>query len=180
MGMFDFTVQTKGQLCLMAGKGAYIIQRKAANGEYVPMSVDGIKLRVSPSNTCVLIEFFGDYRIEWPEVDCCASDDMPQFEFFDIGNDIENTDSDSYIQSFCGKVAPDNGVYTPKIPKPVNIFGISKPECCELTVITSAGTIVIPANTTNYSAEFNQNVDLRPITLAGNCISQATLFVQHP
>lgn len=80
MGIFDFAIQTRGQICLASGKGTYIIQRKAVDG-YVPLSIDGIKLRVSPANTCVLIEFAGEYRIEWPEADCCTPYNLPAFEY---------------------------------------------------------------------------------------------------
>ncbi|HPE62388.1 MAG TPA: hypothetical protein PLB10_18835 [Thiolinea sp.] len=136
MGTFDFTVQTKGQICLMAGRGAHIIQRKTATG-YAPMSIDGVKLRVSPANTCVLIPFAGDYRIVWPDDDCCASGEAPSFEYT---NDCAQYHADHFGSDLTETVVDNgNGTYSwsPAFDD-FNEATIRLPACCKLTVEHSA------------------------------------------
>lgn len=79
MGQFNFKIHKEGQVCLKSGSGTYIVQRKVGDNQYIDMVTDHSKLKISPANTCVLIPFSGEYRIEWPDGDCCPNDD-PDFE----------------------------------------------------------------------------------------------------
>lgn len=83
MGVFDFTVHSKGQVCVLAASADYIIKRKSGDN-YLPMVIENAKLTVGRTSTCIKVPFAGDYRIEWPDEDCCPNGNQPAFEYLEL------------------------------------------------------------------------------------------------
>jgi hypothetical protein len=91
MGEFLFKAECETQLCLESGDGFYQIQRKTADGSYVPFTLNGETLQVNGrSNRCVLIPFKGDYRITWKEPTNCASSTAPVFKITECCDPLED------------------------------------------------------------------------------------------
>lgn len=74
-------------------------------------------------------------------------------------------------------MASTHGVAAPAF-EPFNSFVISKPNCCELTVTTNAGTIVMRPDQATYSSE-RFDCLLTGIEIAGPCVGETTIFVNR-
>lgn len=90
------------------------------------------------------------------------------------------SDAVPYLGSFRA-TAEDivDGAFAPVIPSAVNVVGVNKPCACQVVLSTSVGKVVVPAGLTAFHpSDFPSGVDLRPVSVSGDCLEKVTVFVQ--
>ena len=89
--------------------------------------------------------------------------------------DWEKTDQ-RCIEECVPYTADSYGVASPSF-EPFRSFTIIKPECCDLVVTTSAGTITLRKGETNFTSSVFA-CDLTSISISGDCVDKTHIIVQ--
>lgn len=148
------------------------------NATYVQYTVDNDWIDESVFNFGTYIgspvNSGGTYKAIW--YDC---GDPTIFNVNDPSDRPQKIDP-SWSEIECCKpmIASYKGDQIPAIVPQYNIFSVYKPQCCTVTVTTSAGEIIIPDSVVAFTAE-KFDCPLSEFSVSGDCLSNVTVFLQN-